>query len=126
LTQDADRNFILADNRKLDAAIEYFRVNGLTTELPRELDYDLLTYLEVASFQGKRIARLDFQSANRNRMPVYVLSQKDFRLARQVAEVMGSRCRVEIVEGPKDYLYVYICFDNQVRRDEFMPKRVGA
>lgn len=121
--QDADHNFILLANGSRDSAEEYFRGQGLRTQLPSDLDYTLLANLTVTEYSGKNVARLDFQRGAA-RCVVYVLPRRDFRLPRAAArDVAGSQCTVDVIDADGGYYYVMV-FMGGGNRQMFLPQAV--
>lgn len=115
LVQSEDEHFVVAFNGNVEAAEQWFRSHGLKTKLPPELNYALLTNLEVVSFRGHDAARLDFENAG-SRMKIYVLPRRHFRLARNaVDEAVGSHATIEVVEASDEFLFVYVYFNGANR-----------
>jgi Protein of unknown function (DUF3379)/Putative zinc-finger len=111
-------------NFNADSVVDYFRSqHDLRIEVPRDLDYSLLTDLEVVKWKGKLVARLDFQKGEA-RAKVLVLPKRDFRLGKDAGkEAVGSACNVEISDGPGDYWFV-IVYSGGGNRQMFLPQAV--
>lgn len=105
------------------AVTEYYRQHGLKVTVPGDLDYSLLSGLDVVDWKGKPIARMNLQRGTA-RAKVYVLPKKHFKLGRgSAAEWAGSNCRVEITDESPNFLFVFVFFDDAIRA-MFQPRGV--
>jgi anti-sigma factor RsiW len=124
LVQASDVQFVYEFNRSRESAADFFAARKVRVELPTDLDYGLLARLDVVEFSGKDVARLEFQSGQ-NRLQVYVLPSREFRLAKNAStSSVGSYCTIEVNDSPRhDYLFVFVYY-GEANRQLFVPHGV--
>jgi hypothetical protein len=108
-------------NPSRELADQFFQSRNLRTETPADFDYRFLSNIDVVKFNGKDVARLDFANGP-NRMKIYVVPKRDFRLAKDAAE--SSHCTIEVVESPSKKFWFVIVYHGEPNKQLFMPRGV--
>lgn len=93
-----------------DQVEELFREKfGVNTEVPRQFRYDLLYSFDIATFLGRRVPKLTFQSRKGDIAEVYVLSDRQFNFDQEPPQGhSGSRRTIQVLDSTSGYRYVVI------------------